>query len=109
MNFCQMHFPYSLNYCATIIKLCIILLGIITTCIELSFKILVASVKYVIRFSSEVLQLLVQELQDLFTLAKAILIMMQQMISGHYCSKDTTAAYASLLTLLILFLVLMYG
>ena len=65
-----------LNVCATIFKLFIILACIITTCIELSIKILVASVIYVTQFSSDVLQILVEELQDLFTFAKAILIMM---------------------------------
>ena len=63
-----------LNVCTTIIKLFIILVCIITTCIELSIKILVASVISVIQFSSGMLQMLVQELQDLFALAEAILI-----------------------------------
>ena len=54
----------------------IILACIITACIDLFIKILVASVIYVIQFSSGILQMLVQELQDLFTLAKAVLIMM---------------------------------
>ena len=58
------------------IKLFIILVCIITTCIDLFIKILVASVMYVTQFSLGVLQMLVQELQDLFTLAEAILIMM---------------------------------
>ena len=62
-----------LNVCSTIIKLFIILVCIITTCIDLFIEILVI---YVIQFSSDVLQMLVQELQDLFTLAEAILIMM---------------------------------
>ena len=60
------------NVCATIIKLFIILACIITTCIDIFLKILVI---YVIQFSSEVLQILVHEFQDLFTLAKAILTM----------------------------------
>ena len=60
-----------LNVCATIIKLLIILVCIITTCTEIFIKILVI---YVIQFSSEVLQMLVQELHDLFTIAKSILI-----------------------------------
>ena len=47
-------------------------------CIDLFIKILVLPVVYVIQFSSDVLQMLVQELQDLFTLAEAILIMMWQ-------------------------------
>ena len=53
------------NVCTTTIKLFINLACIITT-----------SVIYVIQLSSSVLQMLVQELQDLLTLAKAILIMM---------------------------------
>ena len=55
--------------------------------IELSIKILDVSVIYVIQFSAGVVQMLVQELHDLFALAEAILIMIQQMIPGHYCSK----------------------
>ena len=69
------------------IKLFIILVCMITTCIDLFFKILVASVMYVIQLSLGVLQMLVQELQDLFTLAEAILNMMQQTMSDNYCSK----------------------
>ena len=76
-----------LNVCTTIIKLYIILACVITTCIDLFIKILVASGIYVIQFSSGAVHILVQELQDLFTLAKAILILIQQMISSHYCSK----------------------
>ena len=76
-----------LNVCTTIIKLFIILACIITTCSNLFIGILVAPVIYVIQFSSGVLQMLEQELQDLFTLAEATLIMMQQMTSDHYCSK----------------------
>ena len=62
-----------LDVCTMAIKIFIILACIITTCIDLFIKILVASVIYVIQFSSRVLQMLVQ---DLFTLAEAILIMM---------------------------------
>ena len=65
-----------LKLCTTIIKLFNILACIITPCIDLFTEILVALVIYVIQFSSDVLQLLVQELQDLFTLAEVILIMM---------------------------------
>ena len=65
-----------LNVCTTTIKLFIILACIVTTCINLFIKILVPSVIYVIQCSSGVLQMLVQEWQDMFTLAKAILIMM---------------------------------
>ena len=65
------------NVCTTIIKLFITLACIITTCIDLFIEICVAPVIYVIPFTSDVLQMLVQELQDLFTLAEAILIMMQ--------------------------------
>ena len=68
-------FELLLDVCTTIIKLFIILACITTTCIKLSIKVFVASVIYVIQFSSEVLQVLVQGSQDLFTLAKAILIM----------------------------------
>ena len=76
-----------MNVCTMIIKLFIILACTITTCIDLFGKILVASLTYVIQFILGVLQMLVQELQDLFTLAKAILIMMQQTVSDHYCHK----------------------
>ena len=55
-----------LNVCTIAIKLFIILACIITTCIDLFIDILVIYVK---QFSSEVLQILVQELHDLFTLA----------------------------------------
>ena len=65
-----------LNVCTTIIKLFIIIACTITMCIDLFIEILVAPVIYVIQFSSDVLEMLVQELQDLFTLAEAILIMM---------------------------------
>ena len=58
-----------LNVCTTIIKLFIILMCIIITCIDLFIEILVI---YVIQFGSDVLQMLVQELQDLFTLVEAI-------------------------------------
>ena len=58
-----------------IIKLFIIQACIITTCIDLFIEILVAPLIYMIQFSSDVLQNLVQELQDLFRLAAAILIM----------------------------------
>ena len=77
-----------LNVYTAIIKLFIILACIIITCIDLFIEILVAPVIYVIQFSSDVLQMLVQELQDLFMLADAILIMMQQMISDHYCNME---------------------
>ena len=73
-----------LNLCTTIIKLFIILACIITTCIDIFIEILVVHVK---QFSSDVLGILVPELQDLFILAEEILIMLQQMISNHYCSK----------------------
>ena len=80
LNFCHMHsrifIELLLDVCTATIKLFIILACIITTCINLFIKILIASVIYVLQFSSEVLQMLVQELQDFFTLVKAILIMM---------------------------------
>ena len=47
-----------LNVCTTIMKLFIILACIITTCIDLSIEILVI---YAIQFSSDVLQMLVQQ------------------------------------------------
>ena len=90
MNFCHMHSPHLWNYywiCVPWLLCLIILACIITTWIDLFVKILVASVMYVIQFSLGVLQMLVQELQDLFTLAKAILIMIQQTVSDHYCHK----------------------
>ena len=65
-----------LNVHTTIIKLFIILACIITTCIDLFIEILVVPVIYVVQFSSDVLQMLVQELHDLFTLADTNLIMM---------------------------------
>ena len=61
-----------LNICATIIKLFINLACIITSCTDLFIEILHI---YVIQFSSNVLRILVQELQVLFTLAKTILIL----------------------------------
>ena len=73
-----------LNVSATIIKLFIIVVCVITTCIDIFTE---SFVIYVIQFNAGVLQMLVQELQDLFTLAEAILIMIQQMISNDYCSK----------------------
>ena len=45
-----------------------------------------------IQSSLGVLQMLIQELQDLFTLVEAILIMLQQTVSSHYDNK----AYNSL-------------
>ena len=63
------------DVCNMTIKLFTKLACIITTCIALFIKILV-SVIYVTKFSTGVLQMLVQELQDLFTLAEAILIIM---------------------------------
>ena len=79
----------------------------LTTCIDLFTKILVASVIYLIQSSSGVLEILVHELQDLFTLAETILIIMQQMISSHYCNKDTVAS-GSVPLLVILFFLLLY-
>ena len=73
--------------CTKIIKLFIILACIITTFIDLFIEILVAPVMYVIQFSSDVLQMLVQELQALFTLAEAILIIMSQINSDYFCKK----------------------
>ena len=64
-----------LNVCTAVIKLSVVLVCTITACIELSIKILIVSVIYVIQFSSCLVQNLVQELQDLFALAKVILIM----------------------------------
>ena len=77
-----------LNVCTTIIKLFIIQTCIITTCTDLLIEILITPVIYVIQFSSDVLQMLVQELQDLLTCAEVILIMMQQTISDHYFSME---------------------
>ena len=67
----------------------------ITTCIDLFTKILIASVIYVIQSDSGVLQILVQELQDLFTLVAAISVMMQQMASSHYCNKGYSSLWES--------------
>ena len=75
-----------LDVCSMTIKLFIILVCTITTCIDLFVKILV-SMMYVIQFSSGVLQMLVHELQALLTLAKAILNKMQQTGLDHYCHK----------------------
>ena len=66
------------------IKLFIILACIITTCIDLSIKMFVASVMYVIHSMLGVLQMLVQEPQDVFLLAIEISIMAQEMVSDHY-------------------------
>ena len=59
-----------LDVCKATIKLFIILTCIRTACINLFIQILVASIMYVIQFSIGVLQMLVQESQNLFTLAK---------------------------------------
>ena len=56
-----------LNVCTTIIRPFIILACIITSCIDLFIEILVVPVIYVIQVSSDVLQMQVQEIQDLFT------------------------------------------
>ena len=80
-------FELLLDVCTMTIKLFIILVYIITTCIDLFIKVLVASVMFVIKFNLGVLQMLVQEWWGLLTLAEAILIMMQQTISDHYHSK----------------------
>ena len=61
-----------LNVCTTNIKLFIILACIKTICIDLFIQILVVPVIDVIQFSSDVLQMLVKDLQDLFHLAEAI-------------------------------------
>ena len=61
---CTFHIYWIIVECITIIKLCIILVCIVTMCIDPFIDILVI---YVIQFSSDVLQMLVQELQDLFT------------------------------------------
>ena len=53
-----------LNACTTIIKLFIILACIITTCIDLFMEILVI---YVIQFSSDVLQMPVQDNRIVYT------------------------------------------
>ena len=60
----------------------------ITACIDLFTKIVVASVIYVIQSSSGVLQMLIWELQDWFMLVEAILIMMQETVWSHYCNKE---------------------
>ena len=70
MNSFQMYFLIFIellfNVCTTIIKLFIILACIMATCIDIFIEILVI---YLIKFSSEVLQMVIQELQDLFALA----------------------------------------
>ena len=78
MNFCALpiFIELLLNACTTIIKLFIILTCIITKYIDLFIEILVVPAMYVIQFSSDALQMLVQELQDLFKLAEPILIVM---------------------------------
>ena len=72
------------NMCTVIIKLLVIVACMITKCIDIFIEILVM---YVIQFSLDLLQMLVHELQDLFTLTKAILSLY---------NKDK-AAYASTL------------
>ena len=76
-----------LNVCMAFIKLFINLACMITTCIYLFTKILIVSVIFVIQSNSGVLQMLVQELQDIFTLVEAISIIMQHTVSSHYCNK----------------------
>ena len=65
-----------LNAYTTIIKLFIILVHIIITYIDLFIKILVEPVINMMQFISDVLQILVQELQDLLILAETSLLMM---------------------------------
>ena len=65
------------------VKLIVILVCVITACIDIFIEILVI---YVIQCGSEVLQMLIQELLDLVTLAEAMLIIIQQMTSSHYCN-----------------------
>ena len=72
---CPIFVELLLDVCTMTIKLFIILACIITTCIDLFIKMLVATVMYVIQSMLGVLKMRVQELQDLFALAKAILIM----------------------------------
>ena len=71
----------------TMIKLFIILVCIITTWIDLFIKMPDASVMYVIQSMLGVLQMLVQESQDLFAPAIAILIMVQETVLDHYYHK----------------------
>ena len=92
-----------LYVCTTINKLFIILVCMIITCIDLFTKILVVSVQYVEQSSSGVLEMLIWGLQDLFTLVEAILIMMQQTVSSHYCNKGVQQPMWVLPTLVILF------
>ena len=63
------------NVFTAIIKLSIIIACMTTTCIDLFAETLVA-----MQSSSGVLQILVQKLQDLFTLVEAILLIMQQVV-----------------------------
>ena len=64
-----------LDMCTMTIKLFIILAYIITTCIDLFIKMLVAPVMYVTQSILGILQMLVQKLQDLFAFLITILIM----------------------------------
>ena len=77
------------------IEIFIILVCIITTCIDLLIKILVASVMYVIQFSLGVLQTLVQEFQDLFTLTEAVFVMTNKQFQIIIGAMDT-AVYVSI-------------
>ena len=94
-----------LNVCTTIIKLIIILACIITIYSDLFVEIFGI---YVIQFSSGVLQMLVQESQHLFALTKAIVIMVWQTISDHYCKQRIQQHMQAFSTLVILFFLLMY-
>ena len=78
------------NMCTTIIKLLIILVCMITTCIYIFIEILVI---YVIQFSSDLLQMPVHELQYLFMLAKAVLVIKQWTVSDHYYNKRHNSLY----------------
>ena len=62
------------NVCTTVIKLFIILACMITTCIDIFIEILVI---YALQFSSDLLQMPVHDIQDLYTLTKAILFITQ--------------------------------
>ena len=65
------------NVCTTIIKLLIIEACMITTCIDMFIEILVI---YVLQDSSDLLQMLVHELQDLCTITNAVFVVVQQTV-----------------------------
>ena len=84
-----------LYVCATIIKLFLILACIITICIELSIKILVASVIYVIQFRSGVALMLVERYRTYVHFLKQFWLWSNKWFQVIIAARHT-AAYVSI-------------